>query len=86
LVVEVVSPNDTAEEVSEKVADFQSVGVPLIWVFYPSTRRVLIHRLATDPAGRVSELTETDLISGEGVLEGFSCDVAEFFRLPTPRQ
>jgi Uma2 family endonuclease len=84
LVVEVVSPNDVAEELSEKVADFQSVGVPLIWVVYPSTRRVLIHRLAGDPLGRASELTESDAISGENVLPGFSCPVAEFFRLPQP--
>lgn len=84
LVVEVVSPNDGAEEVAEKVADFQSVGVPLIWVVHPSTRRVLIHRLAGDPLSRGSELTESDTISGESVLPGFSCPVSEFFRLPRP--
>jgi len=84
LVVEVVSPNDSADELSEKIADFQSVGVPLIWVVYPSTRRVLIHRLPTDPAGRVSELAESDTLSGESVLPGFSCPVAEIFRIPTP--
>lgn len=84
LVIEVVSPNDGAEEVSEKVADFQSVGVPLIWIVHLSTRRVLIHRLAGDPLGRASELTELDAISGETVLPGFSCPVSEFFRLPKP--
>jgi Uma2 family endonuclease len=86
LVVEVVSPNDTAEEVSDKVVDFQSVGVPLIWVIYPGTRRVLIHRLASDQRGRVSELTEADTISGEDVLPGFTCAVSEFFRLPRPAE
>lgn len=84
LVVEVVSPNDVAEDISEKVADFQSVGVPLIWVVYPGTRRVLIHRLADNPLGRASELTESDTISGEHVLPGFECPVSEFFRLPRP--
>ena len=84
LVVEVVSPNDGAEEVSEKVADFQSVGVPLIWVVHPGTRRVLIHRLAGDPLGRASELTEADTITGENILPGFSSPVSEFFRLPRP--
>jgi len=84
LVVEVVSPNDTAEEVADKVVEFQSVGVPLIWVIYPGTRRVLIHRLPSAPQGRVSELTVDDTISGEDVLPGFTCPVSEFFRLPRP--
>lgn len=84
LVVEVVSPNDTAEEVVDKVADFQSVGVPLIWVVYPNTRRVLIHRLRSSPEGRVSELTDADTINGEDVLPGFSCPVSTFFAMPSP--
>jgi Uma2 family endonuclease len=85
LAVEVVSPHDAAEDVSAKVAEFQSVGVPLIWVVYPGTRRVIVHRLPSNPAGRISELTETDTIQGEDVLPGFSCSVAEFFRIPSPQ-
>jgi Uma2 family endonuclease len=84
LVVEVVSPNDKAERISEKVADFQSVGVPLIWVIYPSTRRVIVHRLPSSPTGRISELTESDSIKGEDVLPGFSHPIANLFRVPRP--
>ena len=32
LAVEVVSPNDNAGELDEKLADYEKVGVPLIWV------------------------------------------------------
>lgn len=39
---------------------------------------------ASAPQGRVSELTEADTISGEGVLPVFTCAVSEFFRLPRP--
>jgi len=84
LAIEVVSPNDTAEAVSTKVAEFQSVGVPLIWVVYPASRRVLVHRLRSSPDQRISELTDADTISGEDVLPGFSCAIAEFFRTPSP--
>jgi Uma2 family endonuclease len=84
LVVEVVSPNDTAEEVSTKVAEYQSAGVPLVWVAYPSTRRILVHRLRQSPDGRISELTEADALSGEHVLAGFTCPVAKVFALPRP--
>jgi hypothetical protein len=45
---------------------------------------VLIHRLAGDPLGRASELTESDALSGESVLPGFTCPVSEFFHLPRP--
>ncbi len=34
LAVEVVSPNDSAEEIEEKLADYRKVQVPLIWIIY----------------------------------------------------
>ena len=81
LAVEVISPNDTADEVEAKVAEWLGAGVPLVWVVYPSTRAVRIHRPRTSPAGPVSDLAETDAITGEDVLPGFSCTVKEFFDL-----
>src|SRR5262245_21755606 len=41
LAIEVVSPNDTYEEVEEKLADYFDAGVPLVWVVTPKTRTVL---------------------------------------------
>ena len=79
LAVEVVSPGDLAYEVEEKVTEYLGAGVPLVWVVHPPTRTVRIHRPRTSPQGRVSDLTETDTISGEGVLPGFSRPVADFF-------
>ena len=35
LAVEVVSPNDSAEELEEKLEDYHKAGVPLVWVIYP---------------------------------------------------
>jgi Uma2 family endonuclease len=75
LVVEAVSPNDTYEEVTVKVAEFKSAGVKLIWVISPETRTVLIRRLD----GTCAEVDEHGTLSGEDVLPGFTCAVAELF-------
>ena len=75
LAVESVSPNDTYEEVAVKVADFKSAGVKLIWVVSPETRTVLIRRAD----GTCAEVGEAGTLSGEGVLPGFACAVAELF-------
>ncbi len=44
LAVEVISPNDLAYEVDEKVMEYRGVGIPLIWVVNPLTRTILVHR------------------------------------------
>ena len=79
LAVEVLSPGDLAYEVQDKVGEYLGVGVPLVWVVYPPTRIVRVHRLKAEPRDRVSELTDADTISGEDVLPGFSCAVKDFF-------
>lgn len=79
LVVEVVSPGDTAEEVREKVQEYLVAGVRLVWVVYPSTRTVAVHRPRSSTAGSASDLSGDDVITGEEVLPGFTCPVREFF-------
>jgi Uma2 family endonuclease len=79
LAVEVVSPNDTAYELEDKVFEYLQAGVPLIWVIYPPTKTIRIHRPRTSAQGPVSELMDADMITGEDVLPGFTCAVKEFF-------
>ena len=79
LVVEVVSPGDLAEEVEEKVAEYLSAGVPLVWVVYPPTRTVRVHRQKASPFGTVSDLMDADTLDGNPVLPDFSCQVRDFF-------
>jgi Uma2 family endonuclease len=43
-VIEAVSPNDTAYEVEDKIAQWLGAGVRLVWVLYPETQRVQVHR------------------------------------------
>lgn len=49
LAVEVLSPNDTVEETSEKVETYLKAGVPLTWVVHPRFRTVTVHRPGHEP-------------------------------------
>jgi Uma2 family endonuclease len=73
--VEVVSPRDPYVLIETKVKEYRSAGVKLIWVITPETKTVLIRRLD----GTCSELDENGTLSGEDVLPGFACPVAELF-------
>jgi Uma2 family endonuclease len=79
LAVEVISPNDTAYEIDEKVREFLDAGVPLVWVVNPEQRTVRIHRAG----GMGAILRENDGISGEDVIPRFRCRVGDF-TLPPP--
>jgi Uma2 family endonuclease len=82
LVVEVVSPRDLAEQIEVKVLEYLAAGARLVWVVYPSSRRVWVRRPAAAAAGPATELTANDTISGEDVIPGFTCKVSEFFEEP----
>jgi Uma2 family endonuclease len=77
LVVEVVSPNDLAFEVSAKVRDFLGAGVPLVWVANPETRDVLVYR--GDGSGAL--LRSGDHLDGRDILPGFQCPVDDLFAI-----
>jgi len=79
LVAEVVSPNDLFYAVEEKIAEYRSGGVRLIWIVVPPTRNVLIRRLD----GSAGEVREDGELSGEDVVPGFQVRVGDLYRLPT---
>lgn len=76
LVVEVVSPSDTASELHGKVCTWLDAGCRSVWVVYPATRSVTIYRSRED----VRVLREDDTLDGSPVLEGFSAEVRDLFR------
>jgi len=75
LVVEVASPGDTIEEVDTKIRRWLSAGAELAWVVNPSGRTVTIYRALDD----IQVLTEKDTLSGDSVVPGFECRVADLF-------
>lgn len=75
LAVEVVSPNDFYEEIQQKLMDYRSTKVRLVWVISPKTKSVLIRRLD----GSCAELFADGDLSGEDVVSGFTCKIADLF-------
>ena len=75
LLVEVVSPGDTAAEVQEKVEDWLRFGCRAVWVLYPGPRLV-IHR----PDGTSRAFGPDDEVDGGDVLPGFRVTLREMLR------
>lgn len=75
LVVEVVSPGDSAREVGEKVAMWLAAGVRLAWLVDPRPRTVAVHE-----SGRpVRVLGDRDELNGGEVLPDFRVGVDDLF-------
>lgn len=75
LVVEVVSPSDSASDVNDKVLVYLEAGVRLVWVADFRRRSVTVY--AADRTARV--LIEGDHLDGADVLPGFSVPIADLF-------
>jgi Uma2 family endonuclease len=75
MIAEIVSPNDGYEDVQSRIADFRSARTRLIWVVSPHTKSILIRRID----GSCAEIFEDGELSGEDVIPGFTCKVADLF-------
>ena len=75
LAVEVVSPTDALHRVEEKAFTYLEGGTQLVWVLKPVSKTVTVYRSETD----ITLLTRNDTLTGENVIEGFSCQVAKLF-------
>lgn len=76
LAVEVYSPSDRRGALSRKVAEYLSAGVLMVWVIYPSSRSIVIHRSDDQPP---LVLHEGAHIENLPELPGFRCAVADLF-------
>ena len=75
LVVEIISPGNSADDIEAKTAEWFDFGVKMVWLIYPRTERV--HVFTTPKTMRVYSADET--LSVDAVLPGFSVSVAEIF-------
>ena len=75
LAVEVVSPSDVLSRVVEKAFNYLAAGTRLVWVIEPTAKTVTVYRSETD----ITFLLRDDTLTGENVVEGFSCPVAQLF-------
>ena len=75
LAVEVVSPGNTAADIEQKVGDYLAAGTTEVWVLYPRTRTLVVHRAG----GEALRRGEEDEIDGGDVLPDFRAPVRSFF-------
>jgi Uma2 family endonuclease len=75
LVVEILSPDHRSGRLDEKLRDYFSAGVQVVWVVDPEKRRVLVHRSLSD----VAVLDERQVLTDEDLLPGFSLPLSELF-------
>jgi len=75
LAIEVVSPSDKAYDIQEKVSEYLDAGTKLVWVINPVLKTVTVSRSQDD----IKILTRNQTLTGEDVVEGFSCSVEEIF-------
>ena len=75
LIVEVISPHNTADQVEQKIGEWLDGGVERVWVVYPVSRHIAVHY----PDRHAVTLTEGDTLDGEDVFPGFRMKVASIF-------
>jgi Uma2 family endonuclease len=75
LCVEVLSPGNRWETIITKIREYLVRGVRMVWIIDPEDRTVQVYRSPDE--GRI--LRENATLSGEDVLPGFSCRVADLF-------
>src|SRR5262245_11892881 len=75
LAVEILSENNTEEEIARKLREYFQSGCKLAWIVDPDTRTVRVH-----PNPRKSILfAESDTLDGGKVLPGFSLSIRKWF-------
>jgi Uma2 family endonuclease len=79
LVVEVVSPSNSAGEVEGKVMEYIKAGVRLVWVVHPTTARVYVH----DGSSTVKVVSRDGELDGGVVLPDFRLPLANLFEVET---
>lgn len=75
LIAETVSPNDDAQELMDKLAEYFQAGVELVWVFYPHMAMVYVYESLTEIRG----LTVNDTLDGGKVLPQFRLALKDLF-------
>ena len=75
LVVEVRSPDETKQDVQQKINEYLAIGVKWVWYFEPKTRSCSIHSRNKD----VQKLAENDVLIGEEILNGLEIKISTLF-------
>jgi len=77
LCVEVRSPSNTLRKLRDKTTEYLRSGVRMVWIVDARGQTVTVYRPDTDPR----TLTIHDVLDGDDVVPGFSCQVSELFKI-----
>jgi len=75
LAVEILSPNDSQEEIITKVSEYLDVGVALVWIVEPMFQTVTVYR----PNERPTLFSGSDVLTGTDQMPGFQITVNQIF-------
>jgi len=75
LVVEILSPSDTRERVTEKLRTYATAMVPIVWKLDPDDKTVTVYQPGMPPV----LFNETQELTAEPHLPGFRVKVADLF-------
>ena len=76
LVIEIISPSESADSVQEKVQDYLAAGTQLIWLVYPKTRLIVEYQ----SSGEVRQLSGEDALEGGDLIPGFRYSLKNLFK------
>jgi Uma2 family endonuclease len=76
LVVEILSPGERRRQIEDKLEDYFSMGVDLVWTVDPERRTILAYRSLTD----IERFTDGQTLAGPEILPGFGLPVSHLFR------
>jgi Uma2 family endonuclease len=74
LAIEVISPNNTAQDTVKKIQQFLRAGCRSVWIVYPTMRFVEVHS-----AEGVYRVQEPETLKEEALLSGFSLSLRYVF-------
>ena len=75
LAIEVISPTDVHYRIVRKAFDYLEAGTRLVWVLDPVAKTVTVYRSDSD----IEILTHEATLTGEDVVQGFTCPVGQLF-------
>lgn len=75
LAIEVASPSETRGMIGRKVDHFLAAGSKTVWVLYPDTRQVQIHKVAQKSV----KLGPDQFLDAPDILPGFRIEVRRLF-------
>lgn len=78
LAIEVLSPNESAKSIAERMAEYFENDTKLAWVIDPDAKTIAVYRSATPD----KMLHSGDTLDGERVVPGFTVSVDDVFAEP----